>query len=123
MLKLTPKTKRGQKSSQIRGETHLRVVSHTWPIFQSISALNTASRRATWVAIKDENGRKTPQLFSTFTFEYGNESENGKAGHENERELTEYREFRKRTNSSEIMSNTVGIRKFNTKYRSTMHNN
>jgi hypothetical protein len=31
-------------------------------------------------------------------------------------ELTEYREFRKRTNSSEIMSNTVGIRKLNTEY-------
>jgi hypothetical protein len=69
---------------------------------------------------KDENGRKTPQLFSTFTFQY--ENENGKAGHENERELTEYREFQKRTNSSEIMSNTVGIRKFNMEYRSTMHN-
>jgi hypothetical protein len=39
------------------------------------------------------NSRKTPQPFSTFTFEYENESENGKAGHENERELTEYREF------------------------------
>jgi hypothetical protein len=75
------------------------------------------------VLIKDENGRKTPQLFSTFIFEYENESENGKARHENERELTEYREFRKRTHSSEIMSNTVGIRKFNTEYRSTMHNN
>jgi hypothetical protein len=73
--------------------------------------------------IKDENGRKTPQPFSTFIFEYENESENGKAGHENERELTEYREFRKRTHSSEIISNTVGIRKFNTEYRSTMHNN
>ena len=60
---------------------------------------------------KDENGRKTPQPFSTFTFEYENESENGKAGHESEHELTEYR---KRTNSSRIMSNTVGIRKFNT---------
>ena len=58
-----------------------------------------------------ENGRKTPQPFSTFTFEYENENKNGKAGHENERELTEYREFRKRTNSSGIMSNTVSIRK------------
>jgi hypothetical protein len=72
---------------------------------------------------KDENGRKTPQPFSTFTFEYENESENGKVGHENERELIEYQEFRKRTNSSEIMSNMVGIRKFNTEYRPTMHNN
>jgi hypothetical protein len=69
------------------------------------------------------NGRKTPQPFSTFIFEYENESKNGKAGHENERELTEYREFRKRTHSSEIMSNAVGIRKFNMEYRSTMHNN
>jgi hypothetical protein len=69
------------------------------------------------------NSWKTPQPFSTFTFKYENESENGKAGHENECELTEYREFRKRTNSSEIMSNTVGIRKFNMKYRFTMHNN
>ena len=67
---------------------------------------------------EDENYRKrlkkTFQPFSTSTFEY--ESESGKAGHENEHELTEYREFRKRTNSSGIMSNTVGIRKINTKY-------
>jgi hypothetical protein len=62
------------------------------------------------------NGRKTPQPFSTFIFEHENESEYGKVGHENERELTEYQEFRKRTHSSEIMSNTVGIRKFNTEY-------
>jgi len=40
-----------------------------------------------------ENGRKTPKLFSTFTFEYENKSENGKAAHENERELTKYREI------------------------------
>jgi hypothetical protein len=73
-------------------------------------------------AARDENGRKT-QPFSTFTFKYKNKSENGKAEHENEREFTEYREFRKRTNSSEIMSNTVGIQKFNTEYRPTMHNN
>jgi hypothetical protein len=39
--------------------------------------------------IKDENGWKT-QLFSTFTFEYENESENGKARHENEHKLMEY---------------------------------
>jgi hypothetical protein len=65
------------------------------------------------------NGRKTSQPFYTFIFEY----ENSKIGHENERELTEYREFRKRTHLSEIMSNTVDIRKFNTEYRSTMHNN
>ena len=56
------------------------------------------------------------QLFSTSTFKYENESESGKVGHENEHELTEYREFRKRTNSNGIMSNTVGIRKINTEY-------
>ena len=66
--------------------------------------------------VRDENSRKTSQPFSTFTFEYENKSESGKAGHENEHELTEYREFRKRTNSSGIMSNTVGIRKINTEY-------
>jgi hypothetical protein len=60
------------------------------------------------------NGRKTPKPFSTFTFEYENESESGKAGHENEHELTKYR---KRTKSSGMMSNTVGIRKINTEYR------
>jgi hypothetical protein len=42
---------------------------------------------------KDENGRKTSQPFSTFIFEYENESENSKARHKNERELMEYREF------------------------------
>ena len=44
---------------------------------------------------RDENGRKTAQPFSTSTFEYENESESGKCGHENEHELTEHREFRK----------------------------
>ena len=62
------------------------------------------------------NGRKTSQPFSTSTFEYENESESGKGGHENEHELTEYREFKKRTNSSGIMSNTIGIIKINTEY-------
>ena len=63
------------------------------------------------------NGKKkTSGLFSTFTFKYENKSESGKAGHENEHELTKYRECRKRTNSSGIMSNTIGIRKINTKY-------
>ena len=60
--------------------------------------------------------RRTPQPFSTFIFEYENKNESNKAGHENEHELTKYRECRKRTNSSGIMSNTVGIRKINTKY-------
>ena len=54
--------------------------------------------------------------FSTFTFKYENESESGKAGHENEHKLTEYQEFQKRINSSGITSNTVGIRKINTEY-------
>ena len=63
-----------------------------------------------------ENSRKIFQPFSTSTFEYENVSESGKAGHENEHELTEYREFRKQTNSSIIMLNTVGIRKINTEY-------
>ena len=62
-----------------------------------------------------ENSRKIFQPFSTSTFEYENESKSGKTGHKNEHELTEYREFRKRTHSSGIMSNTVGIRK-------TIHN-
>ena len=64
----------------------------------------------------DEIGRKTPQPFSTSTFEYENENKSGKVEHENEHELTEYQKFQKRTNSSGIMSNTVGIRKINTEY-------
>jgi len=71
------------------------------------------------IATKDENGRKTPLLFSTFIFEYEHENGNDIAGNEIENELSV---FRKRTNSIEIMSNTVGIRKFNTKYRPTVHN-
>jgi hypothetical protein len=55
-----------------------------------------------------EHGRKTPQLFSISTFKYENKNENGQAVHEHELELTE---FRKRTYSSGIMSNTVGVRK------------
>jgi hypothetical protein len=38
---------------------------------------------------KDENGRKTPQPFSTFIFEYENKNKNGKAGHGNECKLTD----------------------------------
>ena len=66
-----------------------------------------------------ENGRKTPLLFSTFIFEYEHESGNDAAGNEIKNELSV---FRKRTNLIGIMSNTVGIRKFNTKYRPTVHN-
>jgi hypothetical protein len=66
--------------------------------------------------VRDENGRKTSQPFFVFAFEYENEGEGGKAGHENEHEFIEYREFRKRANSSGIMSNTVSIRKINTEY-------
>ena len=62
------------------------------------------------------NSRKTSQPFSTSTFKYENENESGKIGHKNEYELTEYQKFQKRTNSSGIMSNTVGIRKINTEY-------
>ena len=64
------------------------------------------------------------KLLNRFLFlhlKYENESESGQAGHENEHELKEYLKFRKRTNSSGIMSNTVGMRKFNTKYRPTVH--
>ena len=54
---------------------------------------------------------RTSQPFFTSTFEYENENESGKVGHKNEHKLAEYREFRKRTNLSGIMSNTVGIKK------------
>jgi hypothetical protein len=53
-----------------------------------------------------ELGRKTSQPFSTSTFGYENENEYGKSGHEHEHELTECRKW---TNSSELMSNMVGI--------------
>jgi hypothetical protein len=61
------------------------------------------------ITARDENGRKTSQLFSTSTFEYENKSKSSKVGHEKEHELMEYQEFQKRTNLSGIMSNTVGI--------------
>ena len=60
---------------------------------------------------------KLLNCFLLLHLKYENESENGKTGHENERKLTNYREFRKRTNSSGFMSNTVDIRKLNTEYR------
>ena len=72
------------------------------------------SETESYMKLSDENGRKTSQPFSISTFEYENES--GKPGHENEYELTEYQKFRKRTNSSRIKSNMVGIRKINTEY-------
>ena len=75
-----------------------------------------STTRGTYI-FRDENCWKIFQSFSNFTCEYENESKNGKAGHENEHELTKYREFRKRTNSSGFMSNTVDIRKLNTEYR------
>lgn len=46
------------------------------------------SEGSTSVRGRDENGRKTPQPFSTFTFEYENKTESSKVGHENEHELT-----------------------------------
>ena len=60
---------------------------------------------------------KLLNCFLLLHLKYENESENGKTGHENERELMNYREFRKQTNSSGFMSNTVDIRKLNTEYR------
>jgi hypothetical protein len=63
---------------------------------------------------------KKKKLLNCFLFlylKYENESENDKTGHENEHELTKYREFQKRTNSSGFMSNTVDIQKLNTEYR------
>ena len=63
------------------------------------------------------NDLKIPQPFSTSTFGYENESKSSKAKCKNECELTEYREFRKRTESSGLMWNTVGIRKINTEYQ------
>ena len=69
---------------------------------------------------KDENGRTRSKNSSTVFYflhlKYESENESGQAGHENEHELTEYLEFRKRTNSSGIMSNTVGMQKINTEY-------
>jgi len=53
-----------------------------------------------------ELGRKTAQLFSIFAFKYENRNENDKAEHEHE-----HTKSRTRTNLSEIVSNTVGIRK------------
>jgi hypothetical protein len=62
--------------------------------------------------------KKLLNCFLLLYLKYKNESENGKAKHENERGLTKYQEFLKRTNSSGFMSNTVEIRKLNTEYRS-----
>ena len=53
------------------------------------------SETESYMKLSDENGRKTSQVFSTSTFEYESESENDKAGYENEHKLTEYQEFRK----------------------------
>jgi uncharacterized membrane protein YkgB len=64
---------------------------------------------------------RTPRPFFTFTFEYENENKSGQTEHENEHKVTEYREFRKRNNSSGIISNTVGIRELNTN-QPTVHN-
>jgi len=65
--------------------------------------------------------KKLLNRFLLLHLKYESENESGQAGHENEHELTEYLEFQKQTNSSGIMSNMVGMRKFNTKYRPTMH--
>ena len=62
------------------------------------------------------NGRRTPILFSILYFEYERENGNGTVGNENENELIV---FRKRTNSSGVISNTAGERKF--KYEIPIH--
>ena len=64
-----------------------------------------------------ETVEKLLNYFLLLYLKYENESENSKTGHENERELTNYWEFRKRTNSSGFMSNTIDIRKLNTEYQ------
>jgi len=62
--------------------------------------------------------KSVEKLLNYFLFLYLKyENENSKVGHENKRELTKYREFQKRTNSSGFTSNTVDIRKFYMKYR------
>jgi hypothetical protein len=43
--------------------------------------------------VRNENGRKTPQLFSTFTFKYENENKKGKARHKNKCGLTNIENF------------------------------
>jgi hypothetical protein len=47
--------------------------------------------------MKTETVEKLLNCFLLLHLKYENESENSKAGHENERELTKYREFRKQT--------------------------
>ena len=59
------------------------------------------------------NVEKLLNYFLLLHLKYKNE--NGKVGHENEHELTKYQELQKRTNSIGFMSNTVDIRKLNTK--------
>jgi len=64
---------------------------------------------------------KLLNCFLLLHLKYENDNENGKVGHENKHEnkheLTKYREFQKRTNSSGFMSNTVDIQKLSMKYR------
>ena len=71
-------------------------------------------------------GTKTVEKFLNYFLllhlNYKNKNENIKVGYENERELTKYQELRKRINSSGFISNTVDIRKLNTKYRYVVPN-
>jgi hypothetical protein len=71
-------------------------------------------------------GTKTVEKFLNYFLllhlNYKNKNENSKVGYENERELTKYQELRKRINSSGFISNTVDIRKLNTKYRYVVPN-
>jgi hypothetical protein len=59
---------------------------------------------------------KLLNCFLLLYLKYESKSENGKVGHEIERELTKYQEFRKRTNSNGFMLSTVDIRKLNMEY-------
>jgi hypothetical protein len=73
---------------------------------------------STLVNSKDENGRKTPKLFSTFIFEYEDESESGKAGNKNKHELM------KISKMNQIKWNDVEhgrYTKINTEYRPIGH--
>jgi hypothetical protein len=99
--------------AQVNTKSELEPNEPRWKETSTVDQTPSTHQKKPISTTKDENGRKTTPPFSTFTFEYEYENESGKVGHENEHELTE---FRKRTNSSRIMSNTVGIRKINTEY-------
>jgi hypothetical protein len=119
LASLSINTRKDHTGVTIKHSIDTSFITHTQPepvsrfYFWRLCIAYTDQDRAMVTSLRMKTVGKLLNCFLLLHLKY----ENGKAGHENEHELTKYREFRKLTNSSRFMSNTVDIRKLNTEYR------